>query len=96
MGSLLQGAIHRRTPVARGRVEAVTAHGITLLGVSTAVLERGEGEMPSATALFQDITDLERLDELNVRAERLEAVATLPDTPQRAQRGPGEARCHPS
>ena len=33
--------------------------------------------MPSATALFQDITDLERLDELHVRAERLEAVATL-------------------
>ena len=33
--------------------------------------------MPSATALFQDITDLERLDELKVRAERLEAVATL-------------------
>lgn len=33
--------------------------------------------MPSATALFQDITDLERLGELNLRAERLAAVATL-------------------
>ncbi len=32
---------------------------------------------PSTTAIFQDITDLERLDELNVRTERLEAVATL-------------------
>ena len=41
------------------------------------MLERSEGELPSATALFQDITDLERLDELNVRNERLEAVATL-------------------
>jgi two-component system sensor histidine kinase PilS (NtrC family) len=41
------------------------------------VLERGESEVPSATALFQDITDLERLGELKVRAERLEAVATL-------------------
>ncbi len=77
LGSLLQAAIHRRAPVSRGRVEAVTSRGAMLLGVSTAVLERGEHEMPSATALFQDITDLERLDELNVRAERLEAVATL-------------------
>jgi signal transduction histidine kinase len=45
--------------------------------VSTAVLERGESELPSFTALFQDITDSERLEELNVRAERLEAVAAL-------------------
>src|SRR5690606_33102459 len=29
------------------------------------------------TAIFEDITDLERVDELNLRAERLEAVATL-------------------
>jgi signal transduction histidine kinase len=49
----------------------------TRLGVSTAVLERSSEELPSATALFQDITNLERLDELKVRAERLEAVATL-------------------
>jgi two-component system sensor histidine kinase PilS (NtrC family) len=63
--------------VSRGRVEAATGRGSTKLGVSTAVLERGDAELPSATALFQDITDLERLDELNVRAERLEAVATL-------------------
>jgi two-component system sensor histidine kinase PilS (NtrC family) len=45
--------------------------------VSTAVLERAESELPSATALFQDITNLERLDELKVRAQRLAAVATL-------------------
>ncbi len=74
MGIMLQQAIHERTSVSRGRVETRSS---VLLGVSTAVLERGEGEVPSATALFQDITDLERLDELKVRAERLEAVATL-------------------
>ncbi|MDA0330206.1 MAG: ATP-binding protein [Gemmatimonadetes bacterium] len=77
LGSLLQEAIHRRTAVARGRVETTSPTGAARLGVSIAVLERGPGEMPSATALFQDITDLERLGELNVRAERLEAVATL-------------------
>jgi two-component system sensor histidine kinase PilS (NtrC family) len=73
MGAMLKDAVERRMPVARGRIEA----GATRLGVSTAVLERVDEELPSATALFQDITDLERLDELNVRAERLEAVATL-------------------
>ncbi len=73
MGSMLRDGVERRQAVSRGRVES----GDHSLGVSTAVLERGEGELPSATALFQDLTDLERLDELNVRAERLEAVATL-------------------
>lgn len=77
LGAMLQEAIHRRSSVSRGRVEARTSHGPVRLGVSTAVLERGGDRLPSATALFQDITDLERLDELNVRNERLEAVATL-------------------
>ncbi len=76
LGSMLQQAIHRRTAVSRGRVEASSPRGPTRLGVSTAILERGS-DLPSATALFQDITDLERLDELHVRTERLEAVATL-------------------
>jgi two-component system sensor histidine kinase PilS (NtrC family) len=48
-----------------------------LLGVSTAVLERGDASRPSATAIFQDITDLELLDVVHRRAERLEAVAKL-------------------
>jgi two-component system sensor histidine kinase PilS (NtrC family) len=73
MGAMLRDAVQRRQPVYRGRVEA----GVKRLGVSTAVLERVGEALPSATALFQDITDLERVDELNVRAERLEAVATL-------------------
>jgi two-component system sensor histidine kinase PilS (NtrC family) len=45
--------------------------------VSTAVLERSGGEANSATAIFQDITDLERIDELHVRTQRFEAVAAL-------------------
>ena len=77
LGSLLRDAIQNRSAVARGRVEVPSSGRDTHLGVSTAVLDRGDGEMPSATALFQDITDLERLEELNVRTERLEAVATL-------------------
>lgn len=77
LGSLLQQAIHRRAYVSRGRVSLASSRGTAQLGVSTAVLDRGGDELPSATALFQDITDLERLDALKVRTERLEAVATL-------------------
>jgi two-component system sensor histidine kinase PilS (NtrC family) len=76
LGTILQNAIGGRS-VSRARVQVVSGRRPTHLGVSTAVLERGEGERPSATALFQDITDLERLDELNRRADRLEAVAAL-------------------
>jgi two-component system sensor histidine kinase PilS (NtrC family) len=47
------------------------------LGLSIAVLERGEGVPPSATAIFQDITDHELLASLNRRNERLEAIAAL-------------------
>jgi len=77
LGGLLQQAIHGGRSVSRGRVIRVGTDPPLHLGVSTAVLERGEDTMPSATALLQDITDLERLDELKVRTERLEAVATL-------------------
>ncbi|MEM7416825.1 MAG: ATP-binding protein [Gemmatimonadota bacterium] len=77
MGSILQQAIHRRSPVSRGQVRIATDDGPVRLGVSTAVLDRDRDQLPSATALFQDITDLQRLEQLKVRAERLEAVATL-------------------
>ncbi|HUF75355.1 MAG TPA: ATP-binding protein, partial [Longimicrobiales bacterium] len=77
MGPILEGAIKNRQSVTRARARTTTARGAARLGVSTAILERGEEERPSVTALFSDITDLERLEELNVRAERLEAVAEL-------------------
>jgi two-component system, NtrC family, sensor histidine kinase PilS len=77
MGAILEGAIRDGRSVTRARARARSARGSTRLGVSTAILERGENEHPSVTALFQDITDLEKMEELNVRAERLEAVAAL-------------------
>ena len=77
MGAILERAIQNRQPVTRARARTATERGAARLGVSTAILERGQEERPSVTALFSDITDLERLDELNVRAERLEAVAEL-------------------
>ncbi len=76
MGTLLQRSIAERAPVDRFR--AVTdADPPVALGISTAVLDRGDGVPPSVTAIFQDITDLERLEALNRRAARLEAVAEL-------------------
>ena len=77
MGHILRGAMVGGRPVTRARARAAARRGQVRLGVSTAILERGPHESPSVTALFQDITDLERLEELNVRAERLEAVAEL-------------------
>jgi two-component system sensor histidine kinase PilS (NtrC family) len=48
------------------------------IGVTTTVPDASDGETRhSATAIFQDISDTKRLMALNVRAERLEAVAEL-------------------
>ncbi|MEP6571644.1 MAG: ATP-binding protein [Gemmatimonadota bacterium] len=47
------------------------------IGLSTTTFERDKQERPSVTAIFTDISDLKRLQELHLRAERLEAVAAL-------------------
>jgi two-component system sensor histidine kinase PilS (NtrC family) len=77
MGHLLERAIRERDLVDRFRMVVGRDGGKVRLGVSTAVLDRGPGVTPSATAIFQDITDVELLDALNRRTERLEAVAAL-------------------
>lgn len=77
MGRVLTRALEGREPVDRFRTELADGSQDVRLGISTAVLERGDGSPPSATAIFQDITDLERLEALNRRTERLEAVAAL-------------------
>jgi two-component system sensor histidine kinase PilS (NtrC family) len=77
MGRVLQRAIDERTPSDRYRTTRQEGGRAVRLGVSTAVLERGPQSPPSATAIFQDITDLELLEALNRRTERLEAVAAL-------------------
>lgn len=77
MGRVLQRAIDEGTPSDRYRTTRMEGGRAVRLGVSTAVLERGPQSPPSATAIFQDITDLELLEALNRRTERLEAVAAL-------------------
>src|SRR5207247_10226792 len=46
-------------------------------GVTTTTLEVEPGGTPRVTAIFTDISDSKRLEELHLRAERLEAVAEL-------------------
>lgn len=47
------------------------------VGLSVTTLERSGQSSPSVTAIFADISDQKRLQELHLRAERLEAVAEL-------------------
>lgn len=47
------------------------------IGLSTTTFSRPQGLLPAVTAIFSDISDLQRLQGLHQRAERLEAVAEL-------------------
>jgi len=77
MGQVLRSSMEASRPVARFKTVARRGDLDLVLGVSTTVLERGEGTPPSVTAIFQDITDQDRLEILNRRAERLEAITEL-------------------
>jgi signal transduction histidine kinase len=77
MGSVLESSLVEGKPVARFKCVANRGGTESVLGVSTTVLDREGGPAPSVTAIFQDITGQERLNVLNRRAERLEAVAEL-------------------
>ncbi|HEV8380450.1 MAG TPA: ATP-binding protein [Gemmatimonadales bacterium] len=47
------------------------------IGVTTTTLDGPVGTRPRVSAIFTDISDSKRLEELHLRAERLEAVAEL-------------------
>ncbi len=77
LSSLLRRSIS--DGMARARYKAI-AHrngNAVTLGVSTTVLKRQGSEPSSVTAIFQDITNEERVRALSRRNERLEAVAEL-------------------
>jgi len=76
LASIVRRSLERREGATRFKGLARSEGREVTLGISTTVLER-EQYAPSVTAIFQDITDLERLDLLNRRNERLEAVAEL-------------------
>jgi two-component system, NtrC family, sensor histidine kinase PilS len=74
LGRVIAQSAETRTPVRRFETEETDG---MVFGVSTTLIQRDEGGPPSVTAIFQDITERKRMDQLHRRAERLEAVAEL-------------------
>ncbi len=77
LARVLQRAIELgvRTTRAEG---VITAGGRSFpIGVTTTLNELEDGGGVMATAIFQDLSDSKRLEALNLRAQRLEAVAEL-------------------
>ena len=66
----------RRVPRAEGVVHRPEGRSFPI-GLSTTTFERESETIPSVTAIFTDISDAQYLQELHLRAERLEAVAAL-------------------
>ncbi|HEU0301293.1 MAG TPA: ATP-binding protein [Longimicrobium sp.] len=75
LGRIIAQSAQTRTPIRRFETEETEAGMV--FGVSTTLIQRDEGGPPSVTAIFQDITERKRMDQLRGRAERLEAVAEL-------------------
>jgi two-component system sensor histidine kinase PilS (NtrC family) len=64
--------------ISRGEGVVVQGAGrIFPIGLSTTTFRQETQEAPSVTAIFTDISDLKEVQELHMRAERLEAVAEL-------------------
>lgn len=77
LGGVLRGSLADRIPRSRAKSVGSREGQALTLGISTTVLEHEDGRAPSVTAIFQDITDQDRIEQLNRRNERLEAVAEL-------------------
>lgn len=64
--------------LARAEAQVRRADGTLFpVGLSTTTFLRPGSDRPAVTAIFTDISDLKRLQEFRLRAERLEAVAAL-------------------
>ena len=66
----------RRVNRAEGHARRADGREVPI-GLSTTTFARPSEERPSVTAIFTDISDLQQLQSLHVRTERLEAVAAL-------------------
>ena len=75
LGTVIRRTALMRVPVRRFEIRMRTSDGERFLGVRTTLLDRSE--KPSVTAVFQDVTDTKQVEELQLRTERLQAVAEL-------------------
>jgi two-component system sensor histidine kinase PilS (NtrC family) len=74
----LERTIRDRIRISRWEATIAGENGPFPIGLNTTTIDPdGTPEGVSATAIFQDITDSKRLEELRLRAERLEGVAEL-------------------
>ncbi|MDQ3604962.1 MAG: ATP-binding protein [Gemmatimonadota bacterium] len=76
LGWVIGQSIKQRTAIS-GFETGDLLNGTFVLSVTTTLLGRPETAEPPVTAIFQDITERKRMDLLERRAERLEAVAEL-------------------
>jgi two-component system sensor histidine kinase PilS (NtrC family) len=78
LAAALESAVRFRERITRGEA-TITLRGTSFpIGLTTTTMEaHGAPDGLSATAIFQDISDSKRMEELRLRAERLEAVAEL-------------------
>jgi two-component system sensor histidine kinase PilS (NtrC family) len=78
LGDALDLAIHERVHATRGEGLIIRDGRVFPFGVTTTSSD-GDGRLVgrTTTAIFQDISDNKRLERLNLRAQRLEAVAEL-------------------
>lgn len=75
--AVLQGLRHGAR-VGRGEGEVAHPDGLTFpIGLSTTIVPGEDGRPVAVTALFTDLSEQKRLQELRLRAERFEAVAAL-------------------
>ena len=77
LATALQRTIQDRVRTARAEGEIVVGDTRFPIGVTTTYVEDPERGDRAVTAIFQNISDQKRLDDLHLRAERLEAVAEL-------------------
>lgn len=74
----LESTVVDRTRTTRGEGVVQTPSRRFHIGVTTTYMEgQGRHAHRTATAIFQDISDQKRIEQLRLRAERLEAVAEL-------------------
>ena len=78
LAAALDRAVQLRDRVTRGEATITLRGRAFSIGLTTTTMEAASApDEVSATAIFQDISDNKRLEELRLRTERLEAVAEL-------------------
>ena len=77
LGDAIRRTAREGRRVVRTVAEVATGGRSFPIGFTTTVVRDGGGGLPSVTAIFQDISDARRLEEMRLRTERLEAVAEI-------------------